>query len=108
MLGMAKGESNIRGRNKVEHTIESSSQISQSCWIGGRGTIETLFACLKMPRANWDVVSCNMCFSMFLSKGDLGCQSTFDIFFSLSKDELELGCCTLEEYLSDAYDEHTM
>jgi hypothetical protein len=52
MLGMAKGESNIRGRNKEEHTIESSSQISQSCWIGGRGTIETLFACLKMPRAN--------------------------------------------------------
>jgi hypothetical protein len=45
---------------------------------------------------------------MFLSKGDLGCQSTFDIFFSLSKDELELGCCTLEEYLSDAYDEHIL
>jgi hypothetical protein len=51
-----------------------------------------------------------MSFSMFMSKGvgDVGALlASFSLFLCfLSKDEL--GCCTLEKHLSDAYDEHTM
>jgi hypothetical protein len=90
MVGIAKGESNIRGRNKGRTYLLIFFPIISIVGDGvRRGIIKTLFACLKLPRANWDVVSCNMSFSMFLSKN-------------------ELGCCTLEEHLNDAYIEHTM
>jgi hypothetical protein len=47
MLGMAKGESNIRGRNKVEHNLLIFFPNISIMGDGGRGIYQNTFCMFK-------------------------------------------------------------